>query len=225
MVSRVLGVNAGTMLPPSASDEIAWDDHRIKFFSSYARGRTVLDIGCVQHNPENYKSKHWVHKALVAAACRVVGLDLYEDGVSYLRAQGFDIRLADASDFDLHETFDVIVAGDVIEHLDHAAGFLECCRRHLSKDGVLLITTDSPWFWRHIARAALLGTVKNNPEHVCWYDPVLLRQLAQRHGFTLDEGEVSYGAREWWLRIAPLPAPLKYPTFHAVLRPVPGPQI
>lgn len=217
---RVIGRRAGTRLRPAAkAHEIAWSDHRIRFFTSFARGKRVLDIGCVQHDPDNYRSPYWVHKALVAVADHVVGIDLYPEGVEYLRGKGYDVRLFDACDFDIGEKFDVIVAGDIIEHLDNVGGFLSSCRRSLRPDGVLLVTTDSPWFWRHIARAAVLGRVKNNLEHVTWIDPVLLSQLAGRFGFDLRDDEVSYGAREWWLRCVPLPAPIKFPTYHAVLRP------
>jgi SAM-dependent methyltransferase len=160
-----------------------------------------------------------VHKALAAVADQTVGIELYGDGVSYLRSKGYDVRLADACSLEFNEKFDVIVAGDVIEHLDNAGGFLSSCHRHLLPGGVLLITTDSPWFWKHIVRAALFGRVKNNLEHVSWIDPVLLRQLASRFGFSMDEKEVVYGAREMWLRCLPLPAPIKFPTYHAVLRP------
>ena len=218
---RVIGKDAGTQLKPATGiNDIAWSDHRIRFFSDFARGKRVLDVGCVQHDPNNYRSPYWVHNALVAVADHVVGLDLYEEGVGYLRNKGYDVRLADACSFELNEKFDVIVAGDVIEHLDNAGGFLSSCRRHLQPEGVLLVTTDSPWFWRHIARAALFGRVKNNLEHVSWIDPVLLQQLAKRFGFYMDQDEVTYGAREVWLRCLPLPAPLKYPTYHAILRPV-----
>lgn len=188
--SQVIGSAAGTLLKPDKDRQIAWDDHRIKYFSGFCSGKVVLDIGCVHHNPENYLSKYWDHKSLHKVASRVGGIDLNKEGVECLR--GYDIRLADACNFDLREKFDVIVAGDVIEHLDNPGGFLDCCFRHLVDNGALLISTDNPWFWKHLARAIVLGRVKNNLEHVTWIDPVLLRQLAERHKFEFEETEVVY---------------------------------
>jgi hypothetical protein len=56
---RVLGREAGTHLKPAAVDsDIAWSDHRIRFFSGFSRGKRVLDVGCVQHDPNNYRSPY-----------------------------------------------------------------------------------------------------------------------------------------------------------------------
>lgn len=199
-------------------EDIAWSDHRIRFFTERVSGKRVLDVGCVEHDPLNYRSPHWVHKALLRVAAHVIGIDCDERGVSYLRDKGFNIQLADARDFDLGETFDVVVAGDVMEHIDNPGGFLDSCRRHLAPGGVVLVTTPNPWFWKYIVRATVFGRVKNNIEHVCWFDPVLLGQLAKRHGFTLCEKDIEFGARDWYIRMLPLPRLLKYTTFHAVLR-------
>lgn len=203
-----------------SSSDIAWSDHRIRFFADHIAGKRVLDIGCVEHDREKFNSPYWVHRAVAASAGSVVGIDYDQAGVAFLREHGFDVRVADACDFDLGETFDAIVAGEVIEHLDNAAGFLRSCRRHLKPDGMLLITTPNPWYWRHIAKAVIRGRVQSNVEHVCWIDPVLMGQLAARHGFALREEEVEYGTREWYNRILPLPRMIKHSTWHAVLRPV-----
>ena len=44
-------------------------------------------------------------------------------GGRILKAQGFHVISADAECFDLGRTFDVIVAGDIIEHLGDLNGF------------------------------------------------------------------------------------------------------
>ena len=198
------------------SDEIAWSDHAIKFYVDYARERDVLDIGCVMHNPENYRSKYWVHKALKNVAHTLIGIDLYDDGVQYLRRLDYDIITADAQNFDLDRNFDVIVAGDVIEHLENLAGFLECCKNHLRPDGVILISTPNPWYWRYFIKAGLMNEFNSNPEHTLWLCPRTLRQLLNRHG--LDIIVLSYGSRYLRDRLMPLPSGWKHSTFHAVVR-------
>jgi len=105
------------------SDSIAFDDHKVSYVVRYAAGRDVLDLGCVQHNPQGYKSRYWVHNALRQRASSVLGMDLAADGVAYLQARGFDIIHGDAQNYDLGRDFDVIVAGDLIEHLEDFAGF------------------------------------------------------------------------------------------------------
>lgn len=201
--------------PRDFADTVAFDDHKIAFAVRHCRGKEVLDIGCVQHNPENYRSKYWVHKALKSVASHVVGLDYYKEGVEYLNRMGYNIVHGDAQRFHLGRQFDAIMAGDIIEHLEDFGGFLECCKEHMREDGVLLITTPNPWYWRNTVKAALLAEVRTNPEHTCWLCPQTLRQLLGRHGLKLQQ--ISFGARYLSDRLLPLPRQWKHTTFHAVV--------
>lgn len=195
------------------SDEIAFTDHKTKFAVEFCRNKSVLDIGCVQHDPKNYRSKFWLHKALKEVASCLVGFDLDEDGVIYLNQHGFDILVADAQDFDFGRTFDVIVAGDLIEHLGNFNGFLQSCRKHMHKDSRLIISTPNPWYWKNIVKAVLHCEVSNNSEHTCWLCPRTLRQLVRRHN--LDLGRIEFGSRYLGDRLMPLPRGLKHTSFHA----------
>lgn len=198
--------------------ETDFDDAVIAFLCRHARGRRVLDLGCVNHNPENARSRHWVHKALVAVADTVVGLDLYAEGVESLRAQGFDVRHGDASAFSLESRFDVIVAGELIEHLGHPAGLIACARRHLAPDGVLLLTTPNPWHWRLLIKAALAADVRPNREHVAWYCLATLGSLLAREGFAIVEFQRA--SRYLPDRLMPLPPGLRHTTLMFAARPV-----
>jgi len=195
------------------SNEIAFNDHKIQFAVKYCRNKNVLDIGCVQHNPENYKSKYWVHKALKEVSSSIVGIDLYKPGVDYLKERGFNIIFADAQQFDLGKTFDVIIAGDIIEHLEDFHGFLESCKRHMHNESRLIVSTPNPWYWRNIVKAAISKEVNTNPEHTCWLCPRTLRQLLSRHNLKI--GEIVFGSRYLRDRFMPLPTGWKHTSFHA----------
>jgi 2-polyprenyl-3-methyl-5-hydroxy-6-metoxy-1,4-benzoquinol methylase len=209
----------GDQLEPDTQDfggKRAFNDHKIAFLLEHTRGAKVLDIGCVQHNPENYNSRFWVHGALAETASQLVGIDLYEPGVEFLVTKGYDVRVADATNFALGETFDFIVAGDVIEHLGNADGFFESCLAHIRPGGALLISTPNPWHWRLVANAAVRGRVVCNVEHTCWYCPATLGQIAARHGLRVDS--VRFGSRYLKDRAMPLPKWLRHTSFHAVLK-------
>lgn len=198
------------------SEEIAFDDHKIRFAVSYCQGKDVLDLGCVQHNPENYKSRYWLHKALAEVSKTLEGLDLYEDGVEYLQRLGYHVYFGDAEKFDLGKRYDVIVAGDIIEHLENLRGFLKSCRSHLRRGGgVILISTPNPWYWRNVLKALFFGRVSNNPEHTLWMCPVTLGQLLARHNLKLEHWH--YGSRYMKDKLMPLPKGLKHTSFHAVV--------
>ena len=214
------GKLAGTTIPADSAhfgDEIAWDDHKIAYAVRYAQGRDVLDVGCVEHDPENYRSRYWLHKALRERARSVTGLDLSGPGVEFLKQRGFDVVQGDAQNFDFGRKFDVIVAGDLIEHLEDPGGFLRSVKRNLALGGVLVISTPNPWYWRNIAKAALRGgIVANNPEHTCWFDPVTFAQLASRHDLTV--GDVQFGSRFARDRFLPLPRGIRHTSWHCAVR-------
>jgi len=194
------------------SDKIAFDDHKIKFAVKYCAQKTVLDIGCVQHNPENYKSKYWLHKALKEVSNKIIGIDLHKPGIEFLNERGFKVIYADAQQFDLGEKFDVIMAGDIIEHLEDFHGFLNSCQRHMHDESRLLISTPNPWYWRQIVKIATSKEINCNPEHTCWFCLRTLRQLLKRHNFAI--GEVVFGSRYLSDRIIPLPKGWKHTSFH-----------
>jgi 2-polyprenyl-3-methyl-5-hydroxy-6-metoxy-1,4-benzoquinol methylase len=201
--------------PADFADEVRFDDHKIAFALRYATGKRTLDIGCVMHDPENYRSKYWLHRALAAVSSELVGIDSYREGVNFLTERGYNVLVADAQDFDLGRQFDVIVAGDIIEHLANLAGFLESCKRHMAADGRLIISTPNPWYWRHVVHAAL-GRVRVNPEHTCWFCPETLRQLVERQGLAV--ATVEFGSRYLRDRLMPLPPALKHTSFNAEIR-------
>lgn len=209
----------GASRPENSSDfseDIAFHDHKIRFAVRHCRGKDVLDLGCVQHNPQNYQSRFWMRRALLQVSRTVQGLDIYGEGVEYLRQRGYKVSLGDAQDFSLGRDFDAIVAGDLIEHLENPGGLLASCREHLRPGGVLLISTPNPWYWRNVVKAGLFARVSNNPEHTFWICPVTLQQLAGRHGF--DVTELVFGSRYARDRLVPLPKGLKHGSFHAALR-------
>ena len=206
----------GSRLPADVRDfssHLATQDHKLKFIMRHAEGKSVLDVGCVQHNPANYQSKYWLHNALRSVSSDLLGIDRYREGVEYLQSLGYNVQVADAQAFEFRRTFEVIVASDLIEHLENFDGFLQCSKRHLAPGGRLLISTPNPWYWRNCLKAAMSTEVANNPEHTCWLCVRTLRQLVRRHG--MDIGEIIFGSRYLRDRMLPLPRGWKHTSFHA----------
>lgn len=149
----------------------------------------VLDVGCVNHDADRAGDRNWLHKHLYAVASRVVGIDILEDDIEALQHQGYDARVADAETFTLDREFDAIVAGEIIEHLSNPGAFLDTAHDHLTADGRLILTTPNPWGATYLKRLLLPGEVHCNEEHTGWFDRRTLRQLVERHGFTIEEHE------------------------------------
>ena len=194
------------------STEIEFDDHTISFFCKYAKGKTVLDLGCVNHNPLNYRSKYWVHRALCRVASDCIGMDKYEAGVIFLNEKDYKVLVGDAENFNLNRKFDVIVAGELIEHLGNVSNFIECAKAHLNPSGVLLLSTPNPWHWRFLVKGLFSCDVKPNPEHTCWFCLPTITQLLSRHNMVVKE--IKFGSRYWPDRSLPLPRLIKHATLN-----------
>ena len=194
------------------SDEpIDFADAKTAFVADRCRGKRVLDLGCVMHEPGAVHSRYFLHRAIHQVAERVVGLDLHEAGVARLRELGYDVRVGDAEYFRLDETFDVVVAGDIVEHLGNLDGFLRSVDAALAEGGMLIVQSPNPWYWRNVVKSVLAKEVANNAEHTCWFCPRTWRQLVERYGFTL--GAIQFDARYARDRFMPLPRGIKYPAW------------
>lgn len=149
-------------------------------------GTKILDVGCVQHSAEKESNDDWLHGQLYEIGDEVVGLDYEEAEVARLQERGYDVICGNAESLDLDERFDVVVAGELIEHLSNVGGFLDGAREHLRPGGELIVTTPNPWAF-HRFKQAVFGEVFANEEHTCWFDERTLRQVFARHGFEVTE--------------------------------------
>ena len=106
-----------------------------------------------------------------------------EESSHIFRAEGFDVDLPNAQDFDLGRTFDTVFAGEIIEHLDDVHGFLASVRRHLNTDDRLVLTTPNVFYVANfIYRWGGHGLV--HYEHTGWYCEDTLRRVLEVTGFS-----------------------------------------
>lgn len=143
----------------------------------------MLDIGCVEHNLENRKRGQWLHDHLRRSAGSILGLDYEADAVAALAAEGYNVVAGDATDFDLKRTFQTVVAGELIEHINNAGRFLDCARKHLDPGGEIILTTPNANCLIYFLENLILGEEIDNPDHVCIYSPRTIKLLLKRHGF------------------------------------------
>lgn len=162
----------------------------------YVIGKKVLDLGCIQHGLDRMERLDWLHRIIKKHAKSVLGVDYLEQEVSALASQGYNIVCANVETMELHDTFEVIVAGDLIEHLSNCGQFMEKVCEHLASDGLFLVTTPNPVTFLRFIRMLLLGRLSPNPEHTCWFSAKVLGVLAGRYG--LEVVDVAYiGSTHW----------------------------
>jgi len=154
------------------------------------RGRSVLDVGCASR----YGRDDWLHGLLARDTTDLVGVDLNAKVIGELQNAGYDVRLADAQDFDLGRQFDVVFAGEIIEHLDNVHGFLSSLRRHLAPGGRLVLTTPNAFYVGNFIYR-LGGHARVHPQHTAWYCETTLRRVLAVNGFaTVDIDYIGHTA-------------------------------
>jgi SAM-dependent methyltransferase len=148
----------------------------------YLEQRTVLDVGA----GSGIDRPDWMHAAVASVATLAVGVELDERLAARARERGYDVVAADAQTLDIGRTFDVVWAGELIEHLSCAGGFLDAARRHLVPGGRLVLTTPNAFAVSNFVYR-LGGRPRVNRGHTCWYDETTLSQLLRRHGYEVLE--------------------------------------
>ena len=173
---------------------------RLEFLLHATRGRRVFDLGFVDKGLMTAKRSAgtWLHALLADSARELVGLDVNEEGVRLARALGFDAAVADCQDrrslTSLRlEPADVVLGGELIEHLDRPGSFLEAVKVLLRKDGELILTTPNAFALANFL-AALIGREVINVDHVAWHSWRTLESLLARHGWRIQK--LMYYARQ-----------------------------
>lgn len=158
---------------------------------NWVKGPKVLDVGCTGHVVE-IGSRYWLHGCLREKFPSVTGVDISAENVEALKKRGLsDVHVQSAESFELPDTFDTIVAGELIEHLSNPGQFLQQARRHLGGHGRLVLTTPNPFSIAYLLYATLkFPKTCQNPEHSCWFCPRTMTELAERSGFKVAHFEL-----------------------------------
>jgi SAM-dependent methyltransferase len=174
---------------------------RLAFLGGLVTGRRVIhvgfaDAGCTEMQQG---AGTWLHARLAATAATLVGLDLDKAGVENARAAGYEAYAVDCRDTEAVRALDlapaeVVVAGEVIEHLDAPGPFLRAMRVLTRPDGRLVLTTPNAYRVLNFL-APVSGTELVHPDHTAWHSPRTLRTLLERNGWTVDE--VAYYRNPW----------------------------
>lgn len=152
-------------------------------------GRSVLHLGCAvsPYTKKRIESGCHLHLGLARVAGELVGVDLDAASLALLEEhvpadtlfchdveKGFPEALA--------RPFDVVLAGELLEHLERPGDFLENVKRAMGPNSVLLVTTPNAFSfkkWLHFCT----GNEAQNPTHVMVHTPATISALLRRHDF------------------------------------------
>jgi SAM-dependent methyltransferase len=162
---------------------------RFAYLCDLAKGRRVVHVGFVDAGCQllNEQSGAWLHEHLAGVAAELIGLDLDVAGVEDARRRGYAAHAVDCRDVEAVRALglppaDLVVAGEVIEHLDDPGSFLDGLHALVAPGGLLVVTT--PNAAGLVNAAALLGNYEvNHPDHVVLFTCRTLDAMLGRHGW------------------------------------------
>jgi 2-polyprenyl-3-methyl-5-hydroxy-6-metoxy-1,4-benzoquinol methylase len=149
---------------------------------------TVLDVGFWGQGV-TVRDEHWPHTMLAKRAKEVWGIDLDFDQSLFPQERYFRMS---AEDFALPMKFDVIFAGDLIEHLSNPGLFLASCRRHLKEGGRLVLTTPNCYSLFSLTEKLMKPEPTVNRDHTCYFNVKTLHQLLGKNGWRAMEDGYLY---------------------------------
>lgn len=161
-------------------------DDRIRNFCTLAKGLNVLDVGVVGHFAEARDNSKWLHGNLQKVAESITGVDILDQQIESLNQKGFNVKKLDITADTLNEKFDIIIVGDVIEHVQCPGRLVENCSKMLGTNGVLAISTPNPWYLNVLLKS-IFGRqpFTDSADHVAWFDPSTMRELGERANLEL----------------------------------------
>lgn len=170
---------------------------RLTFIREMCSGKSVLHLGCTNYpyTREAIDSDLLLHFELEKITSELYGFDADQPGIDILTTHGSrNIYRADAEhleDVEIDRKFDVIVAGEMIEHLNNPGLFLEGIKRFMSPGSKLLITTINAYSGMRFVIYGLRGYKGKlepvHPDHVAYYSYSTLKLMIERHGLQLDQ--------------------------------------
>lgn len=122
------------------------------------------------------------------------GIDLSADGIEVLRGRGYkNLAVADAEQIAAQSPFgqvefDVIVAGEIIEHLSNPGLFLESLKPLFYKPSAkLVLTTVNAYCAHRFFYSLLMGKESVHPDHVSYFSRKTLIRLLTMHGYEIED--------------------------------------
>ncbi len=145
------------------------------------RGAALLDLGC----GGGLLAPH-VH------GYRHVGVDLSRSALAVAAAHGVEPVHADVAALPFpDDSFDVVAAGEVFEHVEDLAGTVREAARVLRPNGLIVCDTINGTLFARIALVTIAERLRGGPPAGChdpalFVEPTRLRRMFAQHGVDLE---------------------------------------
>jgi len=149
-------------------------------------GKKVVHIGCADwpYTERRIEEGRLLHSLLVSKASYCIGVDLNEDRLSEIRKQFPNEDFTTFAQLDEIPADSILVAGDVIEHIENPGDFLRELSEKSSVGTHMLVSTPNAQSLKQALRG-LVGKEEQHPDHVVMFTKGTLTELAARYDWQL----------------------------------------
>jgi 2-polyprenyl-3-methyl-5-hydroxy-6-metoxy-1,4-benzoquinol methylase len=170
-----------------------------------ADGKKVLHLGCVgftdgTHAEKIALAKSSLHARLSEVALECTGVDLDGDAIRELRDLKVFTNVIEGDVQKLSELpdslgdYDLVIAGDIIEHISNPGLMLKGIHSFMKPGGRLIVSTPNAFGIASYIKY-LRGSFREGAQHVLCFNPITLRQLLERNGFEIENAYSCYQSR------------------------------
>jgi SAM-dependent methyltransferase len=163
---------------------------RVDYLKEICRDKTVLHLGCTNwpYTKDVLAVGTLLHLELQGIARELWGFDADQEGLDLLAGLGvknlYRAHLEHLEEVELDQKFDVILAGEMIEHLSNPGLFLRGIKRFMRPDSTLVITTVNAYCGFRMIVYGLRGRGGRaepvHPDHVAYYSYSTIHLLLSR---------------------------------------------
>jgi len=157
--------------------------HRVDIILDYVPGKSVLDLGCVEHEAiASEKKEWWLHGLIRQKAKSLCGVDYDDNAINELKQQGWNVCAGNVEDLFLNEKYDVVIAGELFEHLTNHRSFLESVKRHLLPDGIFVASMPNANSFNYFFQSLVFGYEVDAWDHTSFFTPVTIAVMLEKCG-------------------------------------------
>ena len=171
---------------------------RQRFILERGGDKKVLHLGCTTFPNLEFRIQtgSLLHQKLLDVTGYLVRIDIDREGLQLMKHRlGIEkLYCHDVQDLDtleLNEKFDVVIAGDIIEHLDNPGLFLRGVKRFLTPEGIMIITTSNAFTLLGMLKI-LFGIEGVHSDHRFYFSYSTLLRLLSVHSFHISEFYLTY---------------------------------
>lgn len=162
------------------------------FITGLCIQKLVLHLGCCRYPycQESFSSGELFHLKLLKIAQECHGMDIDQPSLDFLARQGIPhLFWGDVEKLELNQWekyYDIILAGEILEHLNNFGLFLSSIRHLMNRETLLVISVPNTPTLKGFLRA-LIGQEMVHHDHVCYFSATTLTTLLDRFQYRVEK--------------------------------------